>query len=132
MNKLLPEAWGPNVLDTTTALKLPSRRAPVLDILVWTKCYAVMAAVLAEKFPKKAPQLFMYLCRITYAARNFQGVAWVAYDCQYCRQALAWGSLDWGQEDSSLYNEAFVGQARAVSHCGHCLSDLHTIGRCPD
>ena len=72
MSELFPEAWGPDVSDTSTALKLPSRRVPVSDILVWSECYAVMAAVLAEKYPEKAPQLFMYLRRITHAVSRGQ------------------------------------------------------------
>ena len=54
-----------------------------------------MAAVIAEKFPDKAPQLFAYLRRL------------------YRRQVSARHSLDWAQEDSDLYNEAFVGHAKA-------------------
>ena len=53
----------------------PSRSTPVTDILVWTECFSLMAAVLAESFPDKAPQLLVYLRRIVHAARNFQGKA---------------------------------------------------------
>ena len=91
-----------------------------------------MAAVIAEKFPDKAPQLFAYLRRIVHAARNFQGSAWVAYDRLYGRQALARHSLDWAQEDSALYNEAFVGHAKAIARCRHCLSKFHTSEGCPE
>ena len=47
-----------------------------------------MAAVLAEKCPGKALQLFAYLRHIVHAARNFWGTAWIAYDRLYWRQAL--------------------------------------------
>ena len=113
-------------------LRRPSRRAPITDILAWTECFALMAAVLAEKFPDKAPQLFAYLRRIVHAARNFQESAWVAYDRLYRRQALARHSLDWAQEDSALYNEAFVGHARAITRCRHCLSEFHISESCPE
>ena len=81
--------------------------------------YAVMAAVFAEKHPSKAPQLLAYVKRIVHVSRNFHGMAWVAYDRLYHRQALAQRSLDWAQEDSSLYNEAFVGQAKMIPRCCH-------------
>ena len=132
MNEMLQESWIPEAQDASLVLRRPSRRAPITDILAWTECFALMAAVLAEKFPDKAPQLFAYLRRIVHAARNFQGSAWVAYDRLYRRQALARHSLDWAQEDSALYNEAFVGHARAITRCRHCLSEFHTSESCPE
>ena len=62
----------------------------------------------------KAPQLLAYLKRIVHITRNFHGTAWVAYDTLYHRQALVQHSLDWAQEDSSLYDQAFVGQAKMI------------------
>ena len=91
-----------------------------------------MAVVLAERHPSKTPQLMAYLKRIVHAARNFHGTAWVAYDRLYRRQVLAQRSLDWAQEDSSLYNEAFVGQAKMIPRCRHCLSDIHPTEMCPE
>lgn len=79
-----------------------------------------MAAVLAEKYPDKAPQLFA----IIHSAQNFHGSAWAAYDWLYQYQALSRCTL-WAQEDSVLYNEACVGHAGKInSH--HCLSDCHS------
>ena len=128
----MPESWIPEAQDVSPALRRPSCRAPITDVLAWTECFALMAAVIAEKFPDKAPQLFAYLRRIVHAARNFQGSAWVAYDRLYRRQALARHSLDWAQEDSALYNEAFVGHAKAITRCRHCLSEFHTTEVCPE
>ena len=115
---MLLESWIPETQDVSPALRRPSRRAPITDVVAWTECFALMAAVIAEKFS--------YLRRIVHAARNFQGSAWVAYECLYQRQALARHSLDWAQEDSALYNEAFVGRAKATTRCHHCLSEFHT------
>ena len=132
MSEMLPETWLPDHQEMATAPRRPSRNTPVTDILVWTECFSLMAAVLAERYPDKAPQLLAYLRRIVHAARNFHGMAWVAYDRLYRRQALAQRSLDWAREDASLYNEAFVGQAKAISRCRHCLSDNHTAEACPE
>ena len=60
------------------ALWRPSLRAPITDVLAWTECFALMAAVIAKKLPDKAPQLVAYLRKIVHAARNFQGSVWVA------------------------------------------------------
>ena len=133
MNEMIQESWIPEAQDVMLALRRPSRRAPITDILAWTECFALMAAVIAGKFPDKAPQLFAYLRRIVHAAQNFQGSAWVAYDRLYRRRALARHSLDWAQEDSALYNEVFVGHAKAITRCHHCLSKLiHTSESCPE
>ena len=56
----------------------------------------------------------------------------MAYDRLYRRQALAQHSLDWAQEDSALYNEAFVAHARAITRCRHCLSEFHISESCPE
>ena len=40
-------------------------------------------------------------------------------------QAASQRSLDWANENSALYNEAFVGQAKLIVRCHHCLSDNH-------
>lgn len=60
MCEMLPEAWMPEVQETPSS-RIPSCRAPISDIMVWTECYTLMAAVLAEKFPNKASQLLAYL-----------------------------------------------------------------------
>ena len=100
ISELLPEAWIPDIDES----QKPRRRSPISDILVWVECFILMAADLAEKFPTKAPQLFAYMRRIVHAARNYRGMAWVAYDRLYCRQVAAHRSLDWAIEDSILYN----------------------------
>ena len=134
MSELLPEAWSAAESQETSSsmFKLPSRRSPVSDLGVWMECYALMASVLVERYPSKASHFFAYLRRISRAARNFQGSAWVAYDRMYRRQALARGSLDWGVEDPGLYSEAFVGRAKVVPRCSHRLSEFHAVEVCPD
>ena len=132
MSEMLPEAWVPDQQEATITPGRPSQNTPVMDILVWTQCFSVMAGVLVECFPDKAPQLLTYLRRIVHAVRNFHGTAWVAYDRLYHHQALVQRRLDWAKEDSSLYNEAFMGQAKAISSCRHCLSNNHVTEACPE
>jgi len=132
MAEMLPETWA-SVIPLTHDSAMPRRpitRGPVTDILVWIECFGLLAGVLAKKFPDKAPELFAYLKRIVHASRNFEGSTWVAYDRAYRRQALASRSLDWSIEDPSLYNEAFVGHAKLIPKCRHCLSEHHTSEAC--
>ena len=48
-----------------------------------------LAAILVTCFPEKAPELWAYQTTILRAARNYEGTAWVTYDRQFCREALA-------------------------------------------
>ena len=76
--------------------------------------------------------MFAYMRRVVHAAKNFRGTAWVAYDRLYHRQAAARRSLDWALEDSALYNEAFVGQAKFIARCKYCLSENHATEACQE
>ena len=68
MAELLQEAWAVEGTNANPLLKLHGCRAPVTDTLVWTECFSSMAAILARRYPQKAPELFAYLRRIINAA----------------------------------------------------------------
>eukprot|EP00731_Ephydatia_muelleri_P020618 Em0013g345a len=99
-------------------------------ISLWIECFSRMAAVLVTRYPDKGPELWAYQASIVRAARNYEGLAWVAYDRQYRREALARKDLKWSATNSRLYNEAFTGRAKAIPRCRHCLSDSHTTAHC--
>ena len=65
------------------------RRPPVTDIMTWLQCYTRLAVVLSTRYPNKVQELWAYQSLIIRAARNYEGQAWVAYDRQYQREALA-------------------------------------------
>ena len=90
-----------------------------------------MAAILAWRFPDKAPELWAYQSTIIQAERNYEGKQWVAYDRQYRREALARKDLNWSTPNPRLYNEAFTGRAKAISRCSFCLQDDHASQSCP-
>lgn len=46
-----------------------------------------MAAIIATRFPDKAPELFSYLVTIARAERNYESGWWVLYDRQLRQQA---------------------------------------------
>ena len=90
-----------------------------------------MAALLATRFPEKAPELFAYQASILRAERNFDDRRWVAHDRCYRREALAQKDLNWSVPNARLYNEAFTGRARAIPRCSYCLQEDHTAQYCP-
>ena len=123
MSDLLPDSWPEEaqtlvVFDTQLTPRRLGRRIIVQDLSQWIECFSRMAA------------LWAYQASIVRAARNFEGTAWVAYDRQYRRKALARRDLNWSQPNSRLYNEAFTGRAKAIPRCCHCLSDAHSSSAC--
>ena len=109
----------------------PPGKPLVTDISQWLERFSMMAAILATRYPEKAPELFAYQAAIVRAERNYETGRWVTYDRQFRREALARKDLNWSVPDPRLYNEAFTGRARAIPRCSHCLQDDHTAQRCP-
>ena len=81
---------------------LPAR-PPIQDITTWVEKFSLMAAILATRFPEKAPELFAYQASIVRAERNFEGRRWVTYDRCYRREALATKDLNWSAPNLRLY-----------------------------
>ena len=94
----------------------------------WSGLTEWLTAVLASRFPEKAPELFAYQATIVRAEINYEGNRWVSYDRQFRHEALARKDLNWSVTD---YNEAFTGRARAIARCSFCLQDDHTALQCP-
>ena len=130
MAELLPDAW-PEENTETGPQHRRTRHPPVTDILTWLECFASMAAVLSTRYPEKVAEFWAYQTSILRAARNFDGAAWVAYDRQYRREALARRDLNWSACNTRLYNEAFTGRAKTIPRCQHCLSTTHSTRLCP-
>lgn len=134
MADMLPDAWQEDSQAGTDAHPLSRRlirRAPVMEITVWLEGFARLASVLSSKHPTKAAEMWAYQSAIIRAARNFEGTAWVAYDRQYRREALARKDLNWSVVNSRLYSEAFTGRAKVIPRCRYCLSETHDLRACP-
>ena len=100
--------------DTPSVVGRTQPRLPVTNISQWLERFSLMAAILATRFPEKAPEFFAYQAMIVRAERNYEGSRWVVYDRQFRREALARKDLNWSVPDSRLYNEAFTGRARVI------------------
>ena len=109
---------------------LPAR-PPIQNISVWIEKFSILAALIASRFPEKAPELFAYQASIVRAERNFDDRRWVTYDRCFRREALAAKSLDWSVPNLRLYNEAFTGHAKAIPRCTFCLQEDHASQTCP-
>ena len=87
--------------------QIPGRPPPPVRpaITEWVERFSLMAAILATRFPLKAPEFWAYQATIVRAERNYEGTRWVAYDRQFLREALAHRDLNWSVTDMRLYNE---------------------------
>ena len=134
MADMLPDAWqeeSQTGTDNHPLTRRLVRRTPITDITLWLEGFARLASVLTSRHPSKAAELWAYQSAIIRAARNFEGTAWVAYDRQYRREALARKDLNWSVVNSRLYSEAFTGRAKIILRCRHCLSETHDLRACP-
>ena len=104
---------------------------PVTDISQWVERFSLTAAVLCIRFLEKAPEFFAYQAMIVRAERNYKGRLWIEYGRQFRREALAKKNLNWSVTDTSLYSDAFIGYARMIARCQHCLQKDHSAMRCP-
>ncbi len=130
MWELLPESWRLDQQAEGCCRSQRPKRGLVTNLALWTECYAVLVAILSDRYPSKTPHFMAYLRTITRASRNFEGVAWATYDMAYRRQAATRRSLDWAVSDTALYNEAFTGRAKLIRRCIYCLADSHESKDC--
>eukprot|EP00731_Ephydatia_muelleri_P000372 Em0001g372a len=134
MADMLPNAWqeeSQSGTDGNPMVRRLVRRAPLTEITLWLEGFARLASVLTTKHPTKSAELWAYQSAIIRAARNFEGTAWVAYDRQFRREALARKDLNWSVTNSRLYSEAFTGRAKIIPRCRYCLSETHDLRACP-
>ena len=90
----------------------------------------MMATVMCTRVPHKAPELLAYQATIIKAKRNYEGAQRVSYDRQYHRETLARKDLNWSVPDPRLYNEVFIGRARAIPRCSFCPDNDHNLNNC--
>ena len=122
MSELRADVWVED-LPLTEGIhptRRPPSKPPVTDIKIWLECFSHMAALLTARFPEKTPEFWAYQSTILRAAHNYEGGS------QYRRAMLARRDLNWSTTNTSLYNEAFTGRAKAIPRCVHCLSDDHS------
>jgi len=74
-----------NLSDQVPGRPTAPGRPPVTDISQWMEKFSLMAALIATRFPHKAPELFAYQAMIIRAERNYEAGRWVAYDRQFSR-----------------------------------------------
>eukprot|EP00731_Ephydatia_muelleri_P029970 Em0021g493a len=117
--------------DPLSSSRRVVRRAPITEITLWLEGFGRLASVLTSRYPGKAAEMWAYQSSIIHAARNYDGTAWVVYNRQFRREALARRDLNWSATNVQLYSEAFTRRAKVIPRCRYCLSETHDLRACP-
>ena len=106
-----------------------SKQHPITNISEWLQAFAVYVSVIAKKQPQHVPDLMGYQILMLEANNEYQGNCWLAYDRRFRQQAASLPNCKWFTIDSTIWNLAFTGQAKA-SRCRHCFSLFHLSKDC--
>ena len=123
MTELLPNKLGfsKTTLNDDQARPSKPRYRTVTNILEWTQCFATYMAVVCKKQPEHMPDLLGYMILIVEANMENDGEAWLGYDRRFRQRAASDQKTLWSQSDSTLWNLAFSGKAKA-NRCCYCFS----------
>ena len=119
----------PNHLGFEETVGSKSKQQPITNISEWLQAFAVYVSVIARKQPQRVPDLMGYQILMLEASNEYQGNCWLAYDRRFRQQAASLPNCKWSTIDSTIWNLAFTGQARA-SRCRHCFSLFHLSKDC--
>ena len=81
-------------------------------------------SIIARKQPQRVPDLMGYQILMLKASNEYKGSSWLAYYRRFRQQAAAQPNCQWSKIDSTIWNLAFTGQAKA-SRCRPCFSLFH-------
>ena len=95
------------------------RHRTVTNILEWTQCFTPYMAVICRKQPERMPDMLGYLILIIEANMEYEGEAWPGYDHRFRQRAASDHSTVWSQSDTTLWDLAFSGKAKA-NRCCYC------------
>ena len=127
MGELLPDRVGISRPDDTG--KASTKRYNVSGILERIKCFNVYMAVISIKQPGRIPDLLAYETMIIEAHMEYSGDAWLGYHIWFRQCAATDTTKNCVIIDSTLWNLAFSGKARAT-HCKFCFSLSHVLSGC--
>ena len=127
MAELLPDKLGFSKTTLNDDQVRPSkpRCRTVTNILEWAQCFATYMAVVCKKQPERMPDLLGYMILIIEANMEYDGEAWLGYDCRFRQRAASDQKTVGSQSDSTLWDLAFSGKAKA-NRCCYGFSLTHS------
>ena len=132
MSELLPDRLGINagpLLDGDKEEKRTKQRQVATYWNGYNACFSIFTAVCTQTYPEKTQDMLGYLALIIEARMEYEGDRWLGYDRRFRQNAAASPDATWARIDPTLWNMAFVGQAK-VYRCKHCFSLTHAAADC--
>ena len=105
-------------------------RREVPDILSWLHCFSLYAAVICDKYPQKARELWAYQAMMIAENRRCGGRGWLLYDTAFRQQVWSIEKTDFSQLNQALYSTTFLAYGGKGQFCSRCLASDHTQDDC--
>ena len=127
MVKLLPDRL--EVARNLSWDKLKPKRHVVTTILEWIQCFSRYIAVIAWKQSQCIPDLLAYKILIIGSQMEYQGEAWMGYDCWFRQSFATYLYFLWSAIHTTLWNLVFARKAK-TTRCSHSFSLTHKSNQC--
>ena len=85
-----------------------SSRREIPDLLSWLHCFSLYAAVVCERYPNKARELWAYQALIVSEHRRCGERGWLLYDSAFRQQVRSLEDTDFSQVNQALYSTTFL------------------------
>ena len=105
-------------------------RREVPNLWSWLQCYSLFAAILCNKYPEKARELWAYQATIIGEAKRCGGSGWHLYDTAFRQQISSIEKADFSKINQSLYSTTFLAYAGRSQFCPNCMLSDHTQEEC--
>ncbi len=116
--------------ESNSAGTATANRREVPDILSWLHSFSMYAAIVAEKWPGKARQLWAYQAIMVNEARRCGGRGWSLYDAAFRQQIANYDMVDFSKINQSLYSTTFLAYGNRGQCCQMCMASDHTQDEC--
>ena len=107
-----------------------SSRREIPDLLSWLHCFSLYAAVVCERYPNKARELWAYQALIVSEHRRCGGRGWLLYDSAFRQQVRSLEDTDFSQVNQALYSTTFLAYGGKGQFCSRCLASNHAQEDC--
>ena len=105
-------------------------RREVPDILSWVQCYSMYAAVICNKYPEKARELWAYQATLIGEHRRCGGRGWLLYDSAFRQHVSSLESTDFSRINQGLYSTTFLAYRGKGQFCQNCMLSDHSQEEC--
>ena len=108
----------------------PPTRREVPDLMSWLQCFSLYAAVVCNKYPEKAREMWAYQALMISEFRRCGGRGWQLYDTAFRQHAASLELTDFSKINQGLYATTFLAYGGKGQFCHSCMLSDHTVEEC--